>query len=163
MRAYLFFVRETEQMHARDIGPRLDHASDGGDFRLGAKTDRVPASRLLEAALRLPQRVKLVCYEDNFESLLGESDIALFGIPALAQNYRAKFPSSLNGAPLLLLTRNHAIRGRINPRIVMRRTRQNIRRCFNQRKASSSDDRGRPAFLRWILHIPYRLFVEKHR
>lgn len=101
------------------------------------------ASRLLEAALRLPQRVKLVCYEDNFESLLGdlsvhkldvvltdrpvpsgtnlrvfshllgESDITLFGVPALAKNFRATFPVSLNGAPLLLPTRNNAIRGRI--------------------------------------------------
>ncbi len=101
------------------------------------------ASRLLEAALRLPQRVKLVCYEDNFESLLGdlsvhkldvvltdrpvpsgtnlrvfshllgESDITLFGVPALAKNFRATFPASLNGAPLLLPTRNNAIRGRI--------------------------------------------------
>lgn len=102
------------------------------------------ASRLLNAALQLPQRVKLVCYEDNFESLLGdlsvhkldvvltdrpvpsgttlkvfshllgESDVMLFGIPALAEQYRARFPASLKGAPLLLPTRNNAIRGRID-------------------------------------------------
>lgn len=102
------------------------------------------ASRLLEAALRLPERVKLVCYEDKFESLLGdltvhkldvvltdrpapsgttlrvfshllgESDIALFGTPELAQRYRDNFPDSLNGAPLLLPTRNNLIRGRID-------------------------------------------------
>ncbi|MDB5765114.1 MAG: nhaR [Herminiimonas sp.] len=102
------------------------------------------SSRLLEAALRLPERVKLVCFEDKFESLLGdlsvhkldvvltdrpvpsgttlrvfshllgESEITLFGLPALAKKYRPKFPASLNGAPLLLPTRNNAIRGRID-------------------------------------------------
>jgi LysR family transcriptional activator of nhaA len=102
------------------------------------------ASRLLEAALRLPQRMKLVCHEDDFESLLGdlsvhkldvvltdrpipsgttlrafshllgESEIALFGVPALAATYRENFPASLHGAPLLLPTRNHAIRSRLD-------------------------------------------------
>ncbi|MFJ2987533.1 transcriptional activator NhaR [Collimonas sp. NPDC087041] len=102
------------------------------------------SSRLLEAALRLPQRVKLVCFEDKFESLLGdltlhkldvvltdrpapsgtalrvfshllgESDIALFGSKELAKRYRPTFPSSLSGAPVLLPTRNNLIRGRID-------------------------------------------------
>jgi LysR family transcriptional activator of nhaA len=102
------------------------------------------SSRLLEAALGLPERVKLVCYEDKFESLLGdlsvhkldvvltdrpmpsgttlrvfshllgESEISLFGLSALAERYRDGFPASLNGAPLLLPTRNNAIRGRID-------------------------------------------------
>lgn len=102
------------------------------------------SSHLLEAALALPQRVRLVCYEDKFDSLLGdlslhkldvvltdrpvpsgttlrvfshllgESEITLFGVPALAERYAAKFPASLNGAPLLLPTRNNAIRGRID-------------------------------------------------
>jgi LysR family transcriptional activator of nhaA len=102
------------------------------------------ASRLLEAALSLPDRVKLVCYEDQFESLLGElsmhkldvvltdrpvppgtplrvfshllgeTEITLFGVPALAKKYSVNFPESLNGAPLLLPTRNNAIRGRID-------------------------------------------------
>lgn len=101
------------------------------------------ASRLLEAALALPERVKLVCFEDQFEALLaelslhkldvvltdrpvppgttlrvfshllGEAELSLYGVPALAKNCRAKFPHSLNGAPLLLPTRNNAIRGRI--------------------------------------------------
>jgi LysR family transcriptional activator of nhaA len=102
------------------------------------------SARLLEAALGLPEKVKLVCYEDRFESLLGdlsvhkldvvltdrpvpsgatlrvfshllgESEITLFGVPALAKKYRAKFPASLAGAPLLLPTRNNAIRGRLD-------------------------------------------------
>lgn len=110
-------------------------------------SDSVPkliSSRLLEAALSLPERVKLVCYEDNFESLLGdlsvhkldvvltdrpvpsgttlrvfshllgESELMLFGVPELAKKYRPKFPASLKEAPLLLPTRNNAVRGRID-------------------------------------------------
>ncbi|MGE5648641.1 transcriptional activator NhaR [Noviherbaspirillum sp. UKPF54] len=102
------------------------------------------ASRLLDAALKLPQKIKLVCYEDDFESLLGnlsvhkldvvltdrpvpsgttlrvfshllgESEISLFALPELAKRYRPKFPASLNGAPLLLPTRGNAIRGRLD-------------------------------------------------
>ena len=102
------------------------------------------ASRLLEAALALPQRVRLVCYEEQFESLLGklsvhkldvmltdrpvppgsslrvfshllvETQTSLFGLPALAEKYAPGFPGSLNGAPLLLPTRNNAIRSRID-------------------------------------------------
>jgi LysR family transcriptional regulator, transcriptional activator of nhaA len=102
------------------------------------------SARLLEAALGLPERVKLVCYEDKFESLLGdlsvhkldvvltdrsvppgatlrvfshllgESELTLFGVSSLAKKYRTDFPQSLNGAPILLPTRNNAIRGRID-------------------------------------------------
>lgn len=102
------------------------------------------ATRLLEAALALPERVKLVCYEDQFESLLGElslhkldvvltdrpvppgtpmrifshllgeTEISLYGVASLAEKYHTNFPASLNGAPLLLPTRNNAIRGRID-------------------------------------------------
>ncbi|MFZ6645482.1 transcriptional activator NhaR [Undibacterium sp. TJN25] len=102
------------------------------------------AYRLLETALHLPQKVRLECYEGKFESLLadlalhkldvvltdrpvsagtslrvfshplGECQVMLFGIPALAQKYRDNFPSSLHGAPVLLPTRNNAIRGRID-------------------------------------------------
>lgn len=105
---------------------------------------KLTASRLLEAALNLPQKVKLVCHEDDFESLLGElsvhkldvvltdrpvpsgttlrvfshllgeSEIMLFGLPELAKRYRPNFPASLKGAPVLLPTRNHAIRGRLD-------------------------------------------------
>ncbi len=102
------------------------------------------ASRLLDAALALPQRVRLICYEEQFESLLGklsvhkldvmltdrpvppgsslrvfshllgETEISLYAVPALAKQYQPNFPASLNGAPLLLPTRNNAIRGRID-------------------------------------------------
>lgn len=102
------------------------------------------AWRLLEAALRLPQKVRLICHENSFESLLGdlsvhkldvvltdrpvpsgttlrvfshllgESDVTLYGVPELAERYRTNFPASLKGAPILLPTRNHAIRGRLD-------------------------------------------------
>ncbi|HEY8605801.1 MAG TPA: transcriptional activator NhaR [Noviherbaspirillum sp.] len=126
----------------------LTEADIGKTMRLTVGlSDSLPkltASRLLEAALKLPQKVKLVCHEDDFESLLGdlsvhkldvvltdrpvpsgttlrvfshllgESDISLFGRPELAERYIAGFPGSLKGAPVLLPTRNHAVRGRID-------------------------------------------------
>lgn len=105
---------------------------------------KLTASRLLDAALKLPQKVKLICHEDDFESLLGElsvhkldviltdrpvpsgttlrvfshllgeSETMLYGAPELAEKYRTGFPASLKGAPLLLPTRNHAVRGRLD-------------------------------------------------
>ena len=102
------------------------------------------ASRLLDAALALPQRVRLICYEEQFESLLGklsvhkldvmltdrpvppgsslrvfshllgETQISLYAVPELAARYSDGFPKSLNDAPLLLPTRNNAVRGRID-------------------------------------------------
>lgn len=102
------------------------------------------ASRLLESALTLPQPVRLICYEEQFDTLLGklsvhkidvmltdrpvppgsalrvfshllgEFEIGLFGLPDLAEKYRPGFPASLQGAPLLLPTRNNALRGRID-------------------------------------------------
>ena len=45
-----------------------------------------------------------------FNHLLGESDTAFFAPPALATTLRRKFPKSLAGAPLLLPTRNTALR-----------------------------------------------------
>jgi LysR family transcriptional activator of nhaA len=45
-----------------------------------------------------------------FSHLLGESGVTLFAAPALARRYRARFPQSLDGAPLLLATPNTAMR-----------------------------------------------------
>jgi len=102
------------------------------------------AYRLLEAVLQMPDKVRLTCYEGKFESLLadlalhkldlvltdrpvspgtslrvfshllGECAIMLFGTPALAQKYKEDFPASLNGAPLLMPTRNSAVRGQVD-------------------------------------------------
>ena len=114
------------------------------------------ASRLLDAALALPQRVRLVCYEEQFESLLGklsvhkldvmltdrpvppgsslrvfshllgETQISLFAIPELAKKYSKQFPKSLNGAPLLLPTRNNAVRARIDNWLEMNEVRPEL-------------------------------------
>jgi LysR family transcriptional activator of nhaA len=126
----------------------LSEAEIGRTLRLTVGlSDSLPkliASRVLEAALHLPERVKLVCHEDDFESLLGdlsvhkldvvltdrpipsgttlrafshllgESEIGLFAVPKLAEIYRPNFPASLHGAPILLPTRNHVIRGRLD-------------------------------------------------
>lgn len=114
------------------------------------------AYRLLQATQDLPARVKLVCYEDEFESLLadlalhkldvvltdravpagaslrvfshllGESAMQLVGVAALAERYRDGFPASLNGAPLLLPTRNNALRGRIDEWLVKQHVRPDV-------------------------------------
>jgi LysR family transcriptional activator of nhaA len=100
------------------------------------------AWRLLEPAL--PLRTRLICYEGKFESLLadlalhkldvvltdrpaptgtslrvfshalGESEVSLFGTPVLAAQYTEGFPGCLEGAPLLLPTRNNAVRTRLD-------------------------------------------------
>lgn len=105
---------------------------------------KLVAYRLLDVALRLPVQVRPVCYEGEFESLLadlalhkldvvltdrpvgpatnlrvfghslGEWDIMLYGAPALAARYREGFPASLDGAPMLLPTRNNALRARLD-------------------------------------------------
>jgi LysR family transcriptional activator of nhaA len=133
------------------LGEQLQDVLTDGDIGqtmrltvgLSDSLPKLTASRLLEAALKLPQKIKLVCHEDDFESLLGElsvhkldviltdrpvpsgttlrvfshllgeSRLMLFGLPALAEHYAGNFPASLQGAPLLLPTRNHAIRGRL--------------------------------------------------
>jgi LysR family transcriptional activator of nhaA len=45
-----------------------------------------------------------------FSHALGESELAVFGVESLAAAYRAGFPASLEGAPMLLPTRHSALR-----------------------------------------------------
>lgn len=45
-----------------------------------------------------------------FNHLLGECGVTVFGTPALAKRHRDDFPQSLDGAPMLLQTRNTALR-----------------------------------------------------
>lgn len=100
------------------------------------------AYRLLSGALTMPEPVRLVCEEGDFAELiadlalhrldvvltdrpaaggnlrvyshpLGDCEITLFGVPALAERYRSGFPGSLADAPLLVPTRDNALRGRI--------------------------------------------------
>lgn len=102
------------------------------------------AYRLLSTVTAMPADVRLICDEGEFESLLadlalhrldvvltdrsapvggnlkvfstrlGEFATGLFASPDLARRYADGFPQCLNGAPLLLPTRHHALRGRID-------------------------------------------------
>lgn len=97
--------------------------------------------RLLEPALQLPERVKLVCLEDKedallaelamhtldvvlsdaplraglsvkaYSHLLGECGITFFAVEKLAEKLREKFPLSLHEAPMLLPMEMTALRG----------------------------------------------------
>lgn len=49
-----------------------------------------------------------------FSFLLGESEIALFAVPALARQYRPDFPDGLAGAPFLMPTGNTSLRKQLN-------------------------------------------------
>jgi len=114
------------------------------------------AFRLLQATQTMSKQVRLVCMEDEFENLLadlalgkldvvltdrevraggslkvfshllGESDMKLFGVPRLADKYRGNFPASLHHAPLLVPTRNNALRGRIDTWLVQHKVRAEI-------------------------------------
>jgi LysR family transcriptional activator of nhaA len=133
------------------LGEQLQEAlgeAEGGKTRLTVGiSDSLPkltAFRLLEATLHLERPVRLVCFEDEFEALLGdlalhkldvvltdravrsgttlrvfshllfESETTVVGVPSLAAVYASGFPQNLNGAPFLLPTRNNALRGRID-------------------------------------------------
>lgn len=114
------------------------------------------AYRLLEGVLALGERVRLVCQEGDFDTLiadlalhrldvvltdrpaaasgslrvynhpLGDCEIALFGAPALADRCRRDFPASLDDAPLLLPTRDNALRGRLDQWLAARELRPRI-------------------------------------
>ncbi|MCM1129699.1 MAG: transcriptional activator NhaR [Alistipes senegalensis] len=134
------------------LGEQLQEALAEEDAALGMRltvgiSDSLPklvAYRLLETALRMPQRVRMVCYEGEFEALLadlalhrldvvltdrpvsttsslrvfshelGHCRIGFFGTAALAEALRPDFPASLHGAPVLLPTRNNTLRSRLD-------------------------------------------------
>lgn len=133
------------------LGEQLQEALQDADIDRTLRltvgiSDALPkliAYRLLENVQRLPEQVRLVCYEGKFESLLGDLalhklDVVLTDRPAspgtglrvyshalgddsvtlyagreLAARYRDGFPDSLHGAPMLLPTRNNALRARL--------------------------------------------------
>ena len=98
------------------------------------------AYRVVEPALRLEQQVRLICREGQlttllaemavhrldlviadrpmptrlnvrgFNHLIGESDLTVFGIPALIKSFKGKFPACLDRAPFLLPGQDAAIR-----------------------------------------------------
>jgi LysR family transcriptional activator of nhaA len=122
--------------------------ADSGRVRLSVGiSDSLPklsAYRMLEEAMKIDRKVRLVCYEDQFEALLAdlalhkldvvltdrevqpgsalkvfshqlfESEMLVVGTPELAAEYGKDFPGNLNGAPFLLPTRNNALRGKID-------------------------------------------------
>jgi LysR family transcriptional activator of nhaA len=122
--------------------------ADSGRVRLSVGiSDSLPklsAYRMLEQAMKIDRKVRLVCYEDQFEALLAdlalhkldvvltdrevqpgsalkvfshqlfESEMLVVGTPELALEYGKDFPGNLNGAPFLLPTRNNALRGKID-------------------------------------------------
>ncbi|TFW28805.1 transcriptional activator NhaR [Massilia horti] len=133
------------------LGEQMQEALDEADSvrtRLSVGiSDSLPkltAYRLLEATTQLATPVRLVCYEDQHEALLGdlvlhkldvvlsdrparsgtllrvfshqlfESETIVVGAPSLAAVYEKGFPGNLNGAPFLLPTRNNALRGKID-------------------------------------------------
>ena len=101
------------------------------------------AFRLLEPALHLENRVRVICREGPLEYLLtqlatheldvvfsdspsgslvrvkafnhalGECGIGLFGTPKLCRQHERNLPTSLNGAPFLLPTENTSLRNSI--------------------------------------------------
>lgn len=102
------------------------------------------AYQLLNSIVTGPDDVRLICEEDEFDDLLadlalhrldvvltdrpapsgsnlklfstqlGDFATGLFASDELATTYSANFPASLDGAPLLLPSRHHALRGRID-------------------------------------------------
>lgn len=101
---------------------------------------RLIAFRLLEPALTKIGAISLTCREDKperlltelaihnldvvltdapmsplirvkaYSHLLGECDVTLFAVPALAEKYKHDFPQSLDGAPMLLPTESTTLR-----------------------------------------------------
>ncbi len=145
------------------LGEQMQEALDDTDAEKMRLTvgisDSLPkliAYRLLEATRHLAIPVKLVCLENEFETLLadlalhkldvvltdrpvpagaslrvfshllGESAMKLFGVQELAELYREGFPGSLSGAPLLLPSRNNALRGRIDEWLVQQGVRPDV-------------------------------------
>jgi LysR family transcriptional activator of nhaA len=136
------------------------HEADSGRLRLTVGiSDSLPklsAYRMLEAATQMDRRVRLVCYEDQFEALLADlalhkldvvltdrevragstlkvfshrlfdSELVVVGAPALAEIYREGFPNNLNGAPFLLPTRNNALRNKIEEWFVQHGVRPDV-------------------------------------
>ncbi len=100
--------------------------------------------RLLAPALELPDAVRLVCYENSYENLLadlalhaldivisdapvpagsniraynhllGETSVTFFGSKALAKRHKRGFPTSLDGAPMLLPLEHLTLRRSLN-------------------------------------------------
>jgi LysR family transcriptional activator of nhaA len=132
----------------REMADTIKGRTGGQALRLDVGVvDVVPklvVRRLLQPALTMPERVRLVCYEDSYEKLLadlalhtldiviadapvppgssvrafnhllGETGISFFGTRSLAASYRRGFPRSLDGAPFLLPIEGSTLRRSLN-------------------------------------------------
>lgn len=129
----------------RELEEALRNRPGSADFlfRVGI-ADVVPKSiayRLLAPAMKLAERVRLVCREDKLERLfaelaihrldlviadrplpadlgvkgfnhaLGRSPIAFYAVPGLAAHHGKNFPQTLDGAPILLPAEGTTMRG----------------------------------------------------
>lgn len=128
----------------QDLMNALEHRTTDRALRLAVGIlDAIPkpiARQLLEPAMKLSQRVRLICLEDKadrlladlaarrtdvvltdspigegapfsgFNHLLGDCGVCFFAEADLARQYRRGFPKSLNGAPMLLPTDHTALR-----------------------------------------------------
>ena len=102
------------------------------------------AHKLIDPALRMPERPRIICHEGKLEQLLGElaihqldvvlaeaalpatlnfrayshplgeCGISVMGVSALARKYRKNFPATLHGAPFLLPTPTTVLRRSID-------------------------------------------------
>lgn len=116
--------------------------------------------KLLEPAIQLDDPVELVCYEGKldqlladlalhsldlvlsdcpagpqthvrvFNHLLGSSAVSIYGTSALIDRYQADFPTSLDGAPMVLPTRNTTIRRLLEEWFAGRQIRPDVRAEF---------------------------------
>jgi LysR family transcriptional activator of nhaA len=114
------------------------------DVGIADAVPKLVVRRLLQPALSLPEPVRLVCYEDAYDKLLGdlaahtldivisdapvppgssvraynhllgETGVSFFGTKSLANNYRRGFPKSLDGAPFLLPLEKSTLRRSLN-------------------------------------------------
>jgi LysR family transcriptional activator of nhaA len=145
------------------LGTQMQEAvseADSGRVRLAVGiSDSLPklsAYRMLEEAMHIDRKVRLVCYEDQFDALLAdlalhkldvvltdrevqpgsalkvfshqlfESEMLVVGAPELADQYGKDFPGNLNGAPFLLPTRNNALRGKIDEWFVQHQVKPDV-------------------------------------
>ncbi|MFZ5775227.1 MAG: transcriptional activator NhaR [Thermodesulfobacteriota bacterium] len=105
---------------------------------------KLVARKLLEPALRLPEKLRLTCHEGKddhllaelaihrldivltntplrsglpikaYSHLLGECGVSFFGVEKLAAGLRHDFPASMHGIPMLLPTPMSALRGSLD-------------------------------------------------
>jgi LysR family transcriptional activator of nhaA len=114
------------------------------DVGIANVVPKLVVRRLLEPAFSLAEPVRLVCYENSYEKLLGdlalhtldvvisdapvppgssirafnhllgETGITFFGTRALAAAHKRGFPKSLDGAPVLLPLEDSSVRRALN-------------------------------------------------